>query len=433
MCGRRAARAVASLREADPDFLDAEAEVLGSTPVLAIAASDPSLAGVPQLKRAADPVAWLRRSLGVEVDGRESRITVSFDAAEPQEADQVLSAVIAAYRRYDAAQGHTPGTGLFELFASEKEQRQAELARKTQQLQDHARQYGTPTTRSAEGDRSTPIGRRLAEVSEALAAAQCAAVDATAARQEVAETILTNPKHAAELAEVRAAGVGQDVSRIRARQQQARAQLMDLRNRYLPGAPALEAAQRELDHLDVAYAAAADERCEQAKRAEADAERAFDDLQKEAREQRAHAAEYAWLEAEVNVARRHLEALENRIDEAARAAAPQIDVLTSPRAASEPTKPQPGAPRGWRWWSACSRARRWRARGTPIRPSSGPRGMPRRRSACRCWPGSRPCRGSRSRRRPRQPIGRITISRRSRPRTSPCAARAVRSDRPRSI
>src|SRR4051794_2219713 len=116
--GSRRASGGAILRSADeaadddPQFLPAQAELLTSTPVLAIAAADPSVADVPRLRRAADPVEWLRRSLNVDVARSDALIEVSFDAADPHEAERVLTAVIGAYRRYVAAQGYSPAAGL---------------------------------------------------------------------------------------------------------------------------------------------------------------------------------------------------------------------------------------------------------------------------------------------------------------------------------
>ena len=347
-------------RRGSADFLHTQARSCGSTPVLAIAASDPSVAGVPQLNRTADPVDGSGGRWGWRWTGGSARIEVSFDAAEPQAADRVLAAVIAAYRRYVAVQRpHAGRAGCSSCLPARRSSGRPSW-RKVQQLQDHARQYGTPTTRAAEGDRSNPIGRRLAEVSESLAAAQRAAEDAAACARRwrrrswpIRSTPRTWQRFALP-APARVSPASAPAARGPGRTDGPAASVT---------CPATRRSRRRSANWTTWTSPTPRRRMNGTSRrsgAEADAQCAFDDLQKEAREQRAHAAEYAWLEAEVNVARRHLEALENRIDEAARASAPRIDVLTSPRAASEPTKPQPGALRGWRWSSGCSPARRWR-------------------------------------------------------------------------
>ena len=187
----------------DDNFLFTQREIILSTPVIAMAVTDPEVAGLNVMKQARNPIAWLKTHLDVEVGKKDELVSISFDAPDPREGTRIIDATVQSYLRYQAAQKKTTAAEVVEILAADKKKREAELAQKVEALVEHGRKYGLPVS---EGDKFNAVTQRLAALSETLNEAHRVAVDAAAAHEEVAASLKADPRKAEAVAKLRGSG-----------------------------------------------------------------------------------------------------------------------------------------------------------------------------------------------------------------------------------
>jgi capsular exopolysaccharide synthesis family protein len=325
---------------ADDPFLYTQKEVVSSVPVLALAAADPNLTGASTLRNTRDPITVLKRNLEVEAGKKDNLVTLSFDATDPAEADKILNAIIKAYRTYSADQRKQTAGEVYTLLAKEKERATAELASKTQALSAQLRAGAIPA--GSEGNEI--LMNRLASLSQTLSDARKASLDAWAMHEEVKRTILADPAKATAVQDYRkTGGAGDDPIRLRTELQQLRTKLQVFSSRYGPEHNGIQALHREIDQAEIVYAAAVETKFEITKEAERLAQKAIDDLQVTANDQRARGAEAAWKKAEIDVLQKHVDTIDARMKEVGLteegATAAYVNVLEAPHCELAPTKP----------------------------------------------------------------------------------------------
>jgi capsular exopolysaccharide synthesis family protein len=326
----------------DDPFIYTQREVVSSVPVLALAAADPNVIGLSVLRNVRDPIGYLKRNLDVEAGKKDELITLTFDAPDPAEANKVLAAIIKAYQAYSTDQRKQTASEVYSLLAAEKARATAEMAAKTQALAIQLRSGAMPAGGQDNAEFNLLV-QRLGSLSQQLSDARKASLDAWAAREEVKRTILTVPAKAAAVAAYRkAGGAGDDPVRLRTELQQLRARLQVFSTRYGPEHNGIQALNREIEQVEIAYAAAVENHFEIAKALEAEAKNELDAMQTTANDQRARTAQVAWQQAETNVLQKHLDTIDARMKEVGLTeggGAAHVNVLEAPHTDLQPSKP----------------------------------------------------------------------------------------------
>ena len=80
-----------------PAYLQTEIESMRSDPVLRLALTDPKISDLPTLKESKDPKSDLRKNLDIHIMGSTHFIRVAFESKAPDEARDIVNAVIRAY------------------------------------------------------------------------------------------------------------------------------------------------------------------------------------------------------------------------------------------------------------------------------------------------------------------------------------------------
>jgi hypothetical protein len=80
-----------------PSYIQTEIESIRSNPVLDLALSDSSIANHPMVKNSTDPKAELRRKLDLQIIPNTHWIRVAIESTNPDEARDIVNAVINAY------------------------------------------------------------------------------------------------------------------------------------------------------------------------------------------------------------------------------------------------------------------------------------------------------------------------------------------------
>jgi len=157
-------------------YLNTQAEMLTSTPILtnAIAASNAramkSFSGVSE-----NLVMYLKRKLTVEVGRKDEIISVSFDSPYPQEASDLVNAVVDAYVTHQSGQKHSTAAQIMDALQREKTKRDLDLAAQMRAAVEFKQKNGAL---SFDTDKGNVVVDKLSQLTEALVQAQ---VDTVAA------------------------------------------------------------------------------------------------------------------------------------------------------------------------------------------------------------------------------------------------------------
>jgi capsular exopolysaccharide synthesis family protein len=158
------------------NYVDTQAVLLRSTPVLLAAAGEPSIAINPLLRDQDNKVAWLKRKLDVRV-GDADVVTVSLVSELPAAASEIVNAVVDAFREFHADREHSTAEEVLARLNEEKVEREAEFDRQFAAMRAFLEESGTL---GLEGGTTNHELTRLAALSTALTQAQVAAIEAQA-------------------------------------------------------------------------------------------------------------------------------------------------------------------------------------------------------------------------------------------------------------
>ncbi len=96
--------------ERQPSYLQSEIELLRCNPVLELALSGSGVTGLPMIKDSLDPKIDLRTKLDIQVIPNTHWIRISLESKSPQEATNIVNAVVGAYEVISADSGIPNGT-----------------------------------------------------------------------------------------------------------------------------------------------------------------------------------------------------------------------------------------------------------------------------------------------------------------------------------
>ncbi|MGH7214588.1 MAG: GumC family protein, partial [Tepidisphaeraceae bacterium] len=299
--------------------LHTQAEVIQSTPVLAIALANFRAPGAHEpltLAAADNAIGTLKQGLDAGVGKDDDIITVSFECADKDDAEAILKGVVDAYQTFVARRHKSSAVDALVNLRREKQERERELAEKTRALNDFRRAEGTL---ALDGDRDALVMKQVTAMSDALTAAQLDALSAKSAFDEAAGAISDNVGAVVrKINNARAAGTlsaVSDTAMLQSELNQLQQSMKSVRQHYLPDHPMVRRLQGRLEQLNLTYVAALHNRWQAAARRHEEIGAALTTLQGRAVESNSKAAEYARLEAEMRRAERMLDVLDTRMKE----------------------------------------------------------------------------------------------------------------------
>ncbi len=121
-------------------YLNTQAELITTTPVLAAAANAPENARLETFRTADNPVGLLKKHLDVQVGQSDDIINVMIELPSAEDAAQIVNSVVDAYISKYAEDRRTDTVEVLTILRDEKQHRDAELKQRLQALEEFRNQ-----------------------------------------------------------------------------------------------------------------------------------------------------------------------------------------------------------------------------------------------------------------------------------------------------
>jgi capsular exopolysaccharide synthesis family protein len=147
------------LTPTDPDmfeksdsFLYTQAQIVSCVSVLTEALAAPGVSQAHVFDKQDNKLAFLRKTLQVDVGKKDDIISVTFDSPDPKEAALVANAVVDAYVDYESRQNKSTATEILKVLTQEKDKHEAVLEQQEQQLLDFKQNNGDVSFQTGKGN-----------------------------------------------------------------------------------------------------------------------------------------------------------------------------------------------------------------------------------------------------------------------------------------
>jgi len=335
-------------------YLYTQAELLKSTPILGGAVDRPEVKRMKTLGKVDNPVGYFKNMLEVEVGKKDDIISVSLDSPYPEEAAQIVNAVVDSYVTYQASRKRSTAAEVLNILQKEKLKRDEELAGRYKAILEFKQ---SDDALSLEDEHGNILVQGLARLSEALTEARINTINFKAA-YEAAKLMINEPAKLKQLVEAQSAGRGylslsQETAQLSSELSRLELQLSDLKRKITDDHPAVRALESKIDKLRnllngqekktaEAYLEVARQQWIAAKQQEGEIQSSFDNQRQQAQQINAKAAQYAMLQSELNRTEKLCDILDSRIKElnvTEDVGALNISILEAARPGDKPTKP----------------------------------------------------------------------------------------------
>ena len=332
--------------DGDSNFLNTERVIMTSAPVLLAVLAVPDVQEMKFFANTDDNVAYLRKTLRVEVGKKDGIVSIELDAAKPAEGTTLVDAVVDAYIAYQSRLGQRTADDLLKILTDERDQCEQRIATQSDAIRELKR---LASTNSFQPQDSAPL-QVLQTLKQALISAHAETVTAESLYKDAAAAYATTPEHVKRMENLEKTGgffIASDLE-----DSQLRWSIADLEVRlnellwqhYLPKHPQIRSIQGRLDELRPAYVVATKRRWTAATQREAKISEAIESQQALVGDFAAKAAQYAKLETDLHRLERNADVLGARINEvrvAQSAGALKVVVVEPARADRKPCRPQP--------------------------------------------------------------------------------------------
>ncbi|HRK29712.1 MAG TPA: polysaccharide biosynthesis tyrosine autokinase [Tepidisphaeraceae bacterium] len=238
-------------------FHATQAQIMRSTPVLALAASVPGSNDWQTFRGVKNKSSYLKDHLEVTAGKQDETITLSLRTPYPEEGVKLLTSVTEAYEARQNKERKDDFQALREAFADEQSRLRIEMTGIEAQMAEFRAQNPTAATEDAA---SAAANRRLDSLSDALTKAELESInrktDFTAAASAIG---ITDP---ATVDPHIPAGVisESDIAVLKAEATEAQRKLTSLKRTYLPSHPAIRQTQDRLNELNLQFVGAMKQR-----------------------------------------------------------------------------------------------------------------------------------------------------------------------------
>jgi capsular exopolysaccharide synthesis family protein len=337
------------------NYLYTQCELLKATSILTSAVEGSDMRQMKSFANASNIVGCLKSGLKTSVGKKDEIINVSFESAYPEEAAQVVNAVVDAYVTFHAKQKRDTAGEVVRILQREKTKRDAELTAKLKAMLEFKQANVGLAFESKNGN---IILDRLTRLSDALNTAQLGTIDAKAAF-EATRAMMNDPARVKQfVAARRAAGSlsspTNEEARVRADLSRLQLQSLELKRQFTDTHPTIQAAENKIADLKKRLAelekksaevevAVAAQRLHAAEQKEAQIRRFFEQQREDALELNAQVAQYTILQSGWEQTKKLCAILDDRIKEinvTEDTGALNITILEVARAGAAPTSPR---------------------------------------------------------------------------------------------
>jgi capsular exopolysaccharide synthesis family protein len=338
------------------NYLYTQGELIRSTPIIADAVDDLRAKRLRTLTGIDNPTGYLKKQLRVQIGKTDDLITVSIDSPYPEEAAQIVMAVVDSYVEYHQVSKRSTTYKVLDILRREKERRDQELSQKFDELLRFTNEHGVV---SFENKGEHVIFQRLAKLSEALTEAELATVEAKAGYEAVLSMAAEPAKVKQFAAASPSAGVRIFVNDIEmqlsSELKDLEVEMKELRYYCTNEHPSIRAIQTKIAHvrneLDAQAKKFSDAYIEvlrikwiTAKEREKELQASYDAQREAAQDLGVKATKYAVLKSELSRAERACEIIDDRMKDlnvnTEDVGALNINILEVARPARGPSKPQ---------------------------------------------------------------------------------------------
>jgi capsular exopolysaccharide synthesis family protein len=185
----------------DEGYVFTQVTLITATPVISDAVAHLNTAKMATFADVPSPVAFIKNSFVVDVGRKDGILTLSIDALSPEDATAIVSAMVDAYRNYQASQEKNSTAEILQILQKETAERTAELNVKQHELMEFRKAHGALSFQT--NDKGNIVYQRLSRLSDELTNAQ---VEALNARVNLnASNNIAQARKTAELAQERVA------------------------------------------------------------------------------------------------------------------------------------------------------------------------------------------------------------------------------------
>jgi succinoglycan biosynthesis transport protein ExoP len=289
-------------------FLNTQAEIVRSAPVLALALAQPGMEDLEIFDGVRNRVTFLKRNLRAEAGSKDDIVTVSLESAYPDDAVKVVGEVVNAFISYQSQEKRDTAAEMLEVLHKEKEKRESELKDKLAEIRAFQREHPQLAYDRQQGG---VTNQNLKRLSESLTEAHINTITAQSAYEEAMRSSgLTE----ADLEGVLVVSASEE-QRLHAQLFDQQQRLSEMRQQYMDGHPLVVNAERRVRHLHLAIVAAIRQRWVAARQYEESLRRSLQEEQQRAVATNAATAELARLMGELERIQASRDTLDNRIKE----------------------------------------------------------------------------------------------------------------------
>ncbi len=337
------------------NYLYTQAELLKSTPILASVVDGAAVRDAKTFEHVDNPIGYLKKELDIGVGKKDDIIAVSLDSPYPEEAAQVVNAIVDSYITHQAATRESTADKVLKILQREKARREKELSQHLQKKLEFIKANGVL---SLDSERGNIILDRLSRLSYALTEAQLETISSKA-DYETVEGMMGDPAGIRQFAEAQQAtrvyiSLADEESQLRADLKRLQAQREALRRECTNDHPSVWAIQQRIAEVEQqlgeqeerfakAYLEVARRRWVTAKQKEEELEATLAAQQEAAQELNTKVAEFEVLESEAKRTEQLCDIIDSRIKElniTEDVGALNVTILEVARAEDKPTRPQ---------------------------------------------------------------------------------------------
>jgi capsular exopolysaccharide synthesis family protein len=337
------------------NYLYTQAELIKSSPIVADVIENSQIKQFRTVDAVDNLVMFLKHNIDVSIGKKDDIISVSFDSPYPNEAAQIVNAVVDSYIQYHSTRKQSTASEVLRILQKEKVRRDVELSEKFAQILEFTRQNGVVSMDNQGGN---VVFERLNKLSDALTEAQLATTNAKA-DYEAVKSMANEPAKIKQFAAASPASsvriIVNDVeTQLQTELREAEVELKNAKYHCTDDHPSIQALRTRIDHIKGqlndqakefadAYTAVMQLRWTAAKQREDELQTSFDSQRQAAQDLGIKAAEYSALQSELRRLERLCEILDNRIKElnvTENVGALNISILEVARPADFPSKPQ---------------------------------------------------------------------------------------------
>ena len=337
------------------NYLYTQAELLKSTPILTAVLET---AGIQQMKTFSgvdNHLSYLKKTLNSTVGKKDDIISISYDSPYPNEAAQLVNAIIDSYITYQATSKRSTSSEILKILRTDKTKRDKELSETLKILLDF--QNDNPEL-VLEDSRGNILIEQLQRWSTLLTEARLKTIESKSAYESTKEMV-SDPVKLQQFIEAQRASrmyIPRDSERteLRSRLDQLQDRLADSLRQMTPGHPAVVAIESDISRLETqlsnldnefaqAQLAVSKQEYLAAKETEDQIAKYYEDQRQQAIALNQQIAQYTLLQSDWEQTKKDCDILNDRIKElnvTEDVGALNISILEYARPADNPSTPQ---------------------------------------------------------------------------------------------